>query len=298
MTVPLVLIGCGDIGSRVAKQAQEAGYAPIFGTTRTTAAMSRLAANDITPLLLDLDARTTDCALPAENATIIYFVPPPGGGFTDTRVRNFCQLLDNAPQPAKVIYISTTAVYGDHGDDWITEETSPAPTTSRGKRRLDAEETFKAWGQAHQVPVIILRVAGIYGPGRLPLQQLLSNHPVLLPAEARPTNRIHADDLAAICLAVARKCNADDLFNICDGHPDTLTDYFTAAAKLLELPPPPQITLAEAHSLMTPLMLTYVREGHRISNNRLLNRLGIHLRYPTLADGLQSCRPAPWPPSH
>jgi len=297
MKQPLLLLGCGDIGKRVAHLAQESGFSPILGTTRSSDTMATLAKCGITPYYANLDDPVSLTTLPTGNAVIIYFIPPPGGGFRDTRARNFCQALgEYSSRPVKIIYISTTAVYGDHGDEWITEETPPAPASSRGKRRLDAEETFKEWGLKHQVPVVILRVAGIYGPGRLPLQQLQSNHPVLVPEEARPTNRIHADDLAAACLAAAQRGPDSAIYNVCDGHPSTLTEYFTAAAELLELPAPPLIHLAEAHTVMTPLMLTYVREGHRISNHKLLTELGLRLRYPSLADGLASCRPTDWQP--
>ena len=296
MTQPVVIIGCGDIGQRFAKLAQENGFTSITGTSRTPEKLAYLMESGIIPILANLDEPATLTSLPTHGAVILYCVPPPGGGFHDTRARAFCKALDALPQPARIIYLSTTAVYGDHGSDWITEETPPAPTTSRGQRRLDAETTFQSWGSSHGVPTIILRVAGIYGPGRLPMQQLINSHPVLVPAEARPTNRIHADDLANVCLAVTRGRDESTIYNVCDGHPGTLTEYFTAAAALLGLPDPPQITLDEAHKVMTPLMLTYVREGHRISNSKLLTELGITLRYPTLADGLPGCLPSDWRP--
>jgi nucleoside-diphosphate-sugar epimerase len=294
MTQPLLLLGCGDIGIRVAKLAQELKYSPIIGTARTSESLATISKDRIIPCYANFDEPASLATLPTGNAVVVYFVPPPGGGFSDSRARNFCNAIKETALPAKIVYISTTAVYGDHGDEWITEETPTVPSSSRGKRRLDAEETFTAWGRKHQVPVIILRVAGIYGPGRLPLQQLQSNHPVLIHTEARPTNRIHADDLAAACLAAAEGGSNFTIYNVCDGNPGTLTEYFTLAANLLGLPEPPQIHLAEAHKVMTPLMLTYVREGHRISNQKLLNELGLHLRYPSLADGLASCRPADW----
>ena len=104
-----------------------------------------------------------------------------------------------------------------------------------------------------------------------------------------------ADDLANICLAASGR-DESAIYNVCDGHPGTLTEYFAAAATLLGFPAPPQITLDEAHKVMTPLMITYVREGHLISNAKMIAQLGIRLRYPSLAEGLASCRPADWQP--
>lgn len=294
MSKSVIIIGCGDIGKRFAALASRNGFEHIYGTTRTPEHTDKLATSGITPILANLDDPTTLATIPTADATLLYCAPPPGGGFQDSRARNFCHALAAMPRPTKIIYISTTAVYGDNGDELITELTPPAPATSRGRRRLDAEETFQQFGRDHHVPVTILRVAGIYGPGRLPLQQLRSNHPVLIPAEAKPTNRIHADDLATICLAAAERGVDQAIYNVCDGHPGTLTEYFTAAAALLGFPAPPQITLAEAHKVMTPLMLTYVREGHRISNRKILDELGVTLTYPTLAKGLANCRPTDW----
>lgn len=294
MAKKVIIIGCGDIGKRFATIAAQNGFDQLYGTTRTPEHTDNLSALGITPILANLDDPTSLGAIPTADAVLLYFVPPPGGGVHDSRARNFCHALSAMPRPAKIIYISTTAVYGDNGDELITELTPPAPGTSRGQRRLDAEATFQHFGKEHHVPVTILRVAGIYGPGRLPLQQLRSNHPVLIPAEAKPTNRIHADDLANICLAAVERGGDQAIYNVCDGHHGTLSEYFTAAAALLGFPPPPQITLAEAHKVMTPLMLTYVREGHRISNRKIIDELGITLTYPTLAEGLASCRPPDW----
>ncbi len=294
MSRSVIIIGCGDIGQRFAALAACNGFKPLYGTTRTSENSDNLLTRGITPILANFDDPTSLGHLPTADATLLYFVPPPGGGIHDSRARNFCQALPELPRPSQIIYISTTAVYGDNGDELITELTPPAPDTSRGRRRLDAEKTFQQFGREHHIPVTILRVAGIYGPGRLPLQQLRSNHPVLIPAEAKPTNRIHAEDLANICLAAVDQGVDQEIYNVCDGHHGTLTEYFTAAAALLGFPAPPQITLAEAHKVMTPLMLTYVREGHRISNRKIINDLGITLTYPTLAEGLASCLPPEW----
>lgn len=296
MTKSAIIIGCGDIGRRFAALAQAAGFNPIFGTYRSEDTAAKLSAQGIQPYPLILDAPGNSTALPTANATILYCVPPPGGGFHDSRARNFCHLLSLAPKPARIVYLSTTAVYGNHGDNWITEQTEPAPNTSRGHRRLDAETAFTQFSHQNHVPLIILRVAGIYGPDRLPLQQLLSGHPVLSPAEAKPTNRIHADDLAAVCLTAAEHGATGAIYNVCDGHPTSITDYFTSAAALLSLPAPRQISMDEADKVMTPLMLTYVREGHLISNQKMITELKISLRYPTLIDGLPSCMPPDWTP--
>jgi nucleoside-diphosphate-sugar epimerase len=189
-----------------------------------------------------------------------------------------------------VIYMSTSGVYGDCGDAVVTEETPAIPQTARGKRRLDAESVFREWGAEKKVPVVILRVTGIYGPGRLPVSQLTSGQPVLDERIASLTNRIHADDLTRVCLAAAERGDDGDIFNVSDGHPGTMTEYFNAAADFLGLPRPRQVSWEEARQVMSPLMLSYVSESRRMDNRKMREKLGIKLLYPTLAEGIPECR--------
>lgn len=225
--------------------------------------------------------------LDVAGAVVYYFVPPPGGGIHDTRARNFCAALAAAP-PAKIVYISATSVYCETGGGVVTEASPTEPTSAMGKRRLDAETAFREYGHAHGVPVVILRVSGIYGPGRLPLMQISRGEPLLLEEEAGPGNRIHADDLAQVCLAAAEKGVDGDIFNVSDGHPCSMTAYFNACADALGLPRQPQVTMEEARRVMSPLMFSYVSESRVVDNSRMLGRLGVTLRYPTLAQGLRA----------
>jgi nucleoside-diphosphate-sugar epimerase len=138
--------------------------------------------------------------------------------------------------------------------------------------------------------VVILRVTGIYGPGRLPVNQLTSGQPVLDERLASLTNRIHADDLVRVCLAAAERGEDGDIFNVSDGHPGTMTEYFNAAADLLGLPRPRQVSWEEAQQVMSPLMFSYVSESRRLDNRKMREKLGVTLRYPTLAEGMPACR--------
>jgi nucleoside-diphosphate-sugar epimerase len=138
------------------------------------------------------------------------------------------------------------------------------------------------------VPVVILRVTGIYGPGRFPVSQLAGGQPVLLEELAPLTNRIHQDDLARVCLAAAAQGEDGDIFNVSDGHPTTMTHYFNAVADLLGYPRPAQVSLEEARAVMSPLMLSYMSESRRMDNSRMLEKLGIRLLYPDLEAGLRA----------
>jgi nucleoside-diphosphate-sugar epimerase len=220
---------------------------------------------------------------------LFYLAPPPGGGVTDTRARNFIDSLRKVAVPAKVIYMSATSVYSETGGGTVTEESPTEPRSAMGKRRLDAERVFLEYGMTTGVPVIILRVSGIYGPGRLPLMQISQGQPILCEEESGPSNRIHADDLAAICLAATDKGKGGDIFNVSDGHPSSMTSYFNDCADLLCYPRQPQISMEEAHRVMSPLMLSYVTDSKVVDNSHMLRSLQIQLLYPTLSDGLPNC---------
>jgi nucleoside-diphosphate-sugar epimerase len=282
----LYLIGCGDIGARVARLALADGVA-VTAVARNMSKCGSLRDTAARLLQADLDDGGP-LPLNMEGAAVLYSAPPPGGGIIDTRVKNFIASIRPGSEPAKLVYISTTSVYGDCGDELVTEERPVNPGNHTGKRRLDAEERFLAWGRDRGVAIVILRVAGIYGPGRIPMDRILGKHPLLNEAEAGYSNRIHADDLARVCLAALDRGEDGEIFNVCDGETSTMTDYFNAITDLLGLERLPQVPLAEAREAMTPLMFGYMTESRRIDNRKMLTRLGITLRYPTLNDGLKA----------
>ncbi len=282
----VLIIGCGDIGVRVARLLQQSGD-KICGLSRSDEGAERLRAFGIEPVVSNLDDSSSLINLPMAGKLVLYFAPPPGGGPFDTRMRNFCQAIDSKQLPDKVVYISTSGVYGDCGGEWVTEETPINPQTSRAQRRADAEATLQDWGRMHDVPVVVLRVTGIYGPGRLPLARIQQGHPILCEDESPPTNRIHADDLAAICIKAAEKAVAGDIFNVSDGQPGTMTQFFNAASDLLDLPRLPQIDMVEAKQVMNPMMLSYLTETRRMDNRKMLAQLGVTLKYPDLESGLK-----------
>lgn len=283
----VLIVGCGDIGRKVARLVRE-GRGAVAALTRSGENAARLRELGIEAIEGNLDDPDSLAGLPTGGAVVFYFAPPPGGGNVDPRVRNFCAAVKPGEEPRKLIYLSTSGVYGDCGDDAVTEETPPNPQTARAKRRFDAETFLRSWGAERGVAVVVLRVTGIYGPGRLPLQQLTSGQPVLLESEARFTNRIHSEDLARVCIAAADRGDDGDVFNVSDGHPGTMTEYFTACADALGLPRPRQVTMEEARQVMTPLMISYVTESRRMGNRKMREKLGVELLYPTLAEGLRA----------
>lgn len=290
MSAALLIVGYGDIGRRVAALAVAAGR-EVSALVRSGEKAAALPAGGILPILGDLDDTATPVReLHAAGMTILYTVPPPGGGEYDTRLRVFLGSIEAGNEPARIVYLSTTGVYGDQQGALVNEATPTRATTSRARRRLDAEKLLLAWGRDRRVKIVILRVAGIYGANRLPLNRLREGAPVLRNEESPFSNRIHADDLARLCLAAADKGEDGEIINICDGETSTMTDYFNAVADAFALPRPPQVTMAEAKESMPPLLLSYFSESRRLDNRRMCERLGGDLLYPDLASGLAACQ--------
>ncbi|MCK4503552.1 MAG: SDR family oxidoreductase [Desulfuromonadales bacterium] len=283
----VLIVGCGDIGVRVAQLVRESG-GQVSAVARAKSSAERLAGHGIMPVQADLDRAASLADLPIAGKLVFYLAPPPGGGAIDPRMRNFCKALGKEQAPAKVIYVSTSGVYGDCGGALIDEQTPVNPQTSRAKRRVDAENRLIEWGHNLGVPIVILRVTGIYGPGRLPIARIKQGHPVLAEADSPPTNRIHADDLAAVCLAAAEWAGDGEIFNVSDGQPGTMTQYFNAIADLLGLPRPQPVDMDEARKLMNPMMLSYLSEARRMDNRKMIEQLGVVLQYPDLAAGLKN----------
>jgi len=283
----LLIIGCGDIGQRTARLAMQSGW-QASGLVRSAESGQKLLEQNIKTIEANLLDPAVLPILDLHGSSLLYLAPPPGGGVTDPKVRNLCSAIQPGKEPDKIIYISTSGVYGDCQGARVTEATSPNPQTARARRRFDAETVFGQFSEQRNVPLVILRVTGIYGPHRFPLHRLLERHPVLCDAEASFTNRIHADDLARICLKALEAGNDGEIFNVSDGQESTMTEYFNLLADTFGLPRPPQVSLAEARNCMTPLMLSYFQESRRMDNRKLLERFGIKLLYPTLAAGLKA----------
>jgi nucleoside-diphosphate-sugar epimerase len=280
--IPVLIVGCGDLGRRVGARLRARSRA-VTGLVRSAASVTQLHAAGIDPLQADLDA-----TIPALSAReVLYFAPPPAEGERDTRIRHFLAAL--ASTPRRIVYISTSAVYGDCNGAWIDESQPLAPTTGRGRRRMDAERQLVAWAEVHDTQWVILRVPGIYGPGKLPLARLQKGLPVLREADAPFTNRIHVDDLADICIAALDSEHHNTVYNVSDGHPGNMTEYFFRVADAAGLPRPPEVPRAQADAVLSTGMLSFLQDSRRMKNDKLLNELGITLKYPDLAHGLAQC---------
>jgi nucleoside-diphosphate-sugar epimerase len=284
----VLIVGCGDIGERVARLERSEGRA-VAGLVRSEKSAQRLRSAGIQPITVDLDAPASINNLPVKDAVVYYFAPPPGKGVTDPRMDAVISLMTASNLPKRIVLISTTGVYGDCHGEWVTEDRPPNPQVDRARRRLAAETTLQAWSEKSGVPIVILRVPGIYGPGYLPEERLRSGEPVLREDESPFSNRIHADDLAHVCVAAARHVHPSLLYNVSDGHPTTMTDFFFRVADMLGIPRPPAVTFEEARHRLGEGMLSYLAESKCIDNRRMREELGVELMYPDLTAGLTSC---------
>lgn len=257
-----VIAGRGYTGTRVAERLAPQGT--VIGLTRKPHAFNFSAPFDV-----------------------VYLVPPPATGTTDPRLERFLAALPAVP--GRIVYISTTGVYGDAGGATVTEDTPPAPATDRARRRLAAETALRAWCEAQKVEWVILRVPGIYGPGRLPLDRLRRGEPVLAESEAGPGNRIHVEDLADICVAALMQPQARKrIYNVGDGDHTTSTAFLKLVAGITGLPAPPQLPITQLAALRSDAALSFLAESRLVDTGRLRRELGFKPRYPTAEAGIRA----------
>ncbi|MCU7865146.1 MAG: SDR family oxidoreductase [Candidatus Thiodiazotropha sp. (ex Lucinoma borealis)] len=283
----VTIVGCGDIGRRIAMESLSEGDV-VTGWVRSEESIKYLQGLGIGAMQIDLDQPLA--TIPSVGSErLFYLAPPPSVGCEDSRVANLIDHLLDGGQPKKVVYLSTSGVYGDCNGAWVDETRRPAPAVDRARRRLDAERRWQTWCEHTGGELVILRVAGIYGPGKLPVQRLQQGQPMVSEADSPFTNHIHSLDLVKVCLAAMQRGHSGEVFNVCDGHPNSMTSYFNQVADFLHLPRPPQISLDQAKHTLSPGMLSYLGESRRLSNHKLLDELSVALSYPTLEQGLPAC---------
>jgi nucleoside-diphosphate-sugar epimerase len=280
------IVGCGYTGLRLAGRWRARG-AQVRGFATRAASLAAIAASGAAPVALDLDAELGVDLADLAGEFVYYAVPPAPAGDADVRLERFLAALAGAP--ARFIYLSTTGVYGDHGGQPVDEETAPAPATARARRRLAAETSLRLWAERRGVSWCILRVPGIYGPGRMPLERLRNREPAITPAEATPSNRIHVEDLVTACVAAAASERAHRrIVNVTDGSDDSLTAYLQRVARIAQLPEPPLISRAEAQRSFSPMSWSFLAESRRVGNRRLREELGVTLEFADLDAGIRA----------
>ena len=288
----ILIVGCGDIAMRVARLLR-ARYR-LFGLVRNPLRVSEMRAAGIVPLTGDLDEPHSLQRLGGLAHTVLHFAPPPAamgsGSVTDTRTRNLIAALSRGRLPQRLIYISTSGVYGDCSGAVVAETRPLHAQSPRAKLRVDAENRIRNWAMHCGVHASILRVPGIYAADRLPLERLKKGTPAIIDAEDGYTNHIHADDLARSVIAALRHARPNRAYHTSDDSQMKMGEYFDMVADAFALPRVPRVTRAEAQRVLTPMLLSFMNESRRLTNTRMKLELQVRMRYPTVADALAEIR--------
>ncbi len=242
-------------------------------------------------MLGDLDDRASLARLTGLADAVLHLAPPPNTGMHDTRTRNLLSALSRCQVrrrslPKRLVYISTSGVYGDCGGAWVSETHPRNSTSPRSKRRVDAEYRIRNWARRNHVNASILRVPGIYAADRLPLSRLQQGTPGIIESEDSYSNHIHADDLARISVAALQRGKSCRVYHASDDSQLKMGEYFDSVADAFGLPRVPRVSRAEAQSLLSKMMLSFMNESRRLTNRRMKRELKVNLSYPTVGDML------------
>jgi nucleoside-diphosphate-sugar epimerase len=283
----LLIVGCGDIGVRVLKLLR--GRWRLIALTRDPNRVAGLRAAGATALVADLDAPSTLARLAGLADAVLHLAPPPGSGLRDSRTLHLVQALARKNRVRRLVYASTSGVYGDCAGARFDETRMVNPSTDRARRRVDAEQRLRWYGRAFSVRVTVLRVPGIYAGDRQgghPRDRLARGAPVLASESDVFTNHIHADDLARACVAALHRGSAQRVVHVCDDTDMKMGDYFDLAADLEGLVRPRRVSQEQALTELSSAQLSFMSESRRLMNQRLKRELRFRLRYPTVREGL------------
>ena len=271
-----VIAGTGYTGARV-----------LAGIDAGSAlALSRNQRSGSFELMPDLDSGDLSVAPPVGAYSIVYTIPPSREGSADARLERFLQWLDEPP--LRIVYISTSGVYGHTGGAMVDENTKPAPQNTRSQRRLAAEQALLDFTQDNDIRSVILRSPAIYGPGRLGLERIRNASPVIREDQCNPGNRIHVDDLAACCIAALDDGVEPGIYNVVDGDFRSATWFTQTVAAMAGLPRVPEISRDEAESQFSAERLSFTRESRRLDNSKMLRDLRGELTYANPEDGIRA----------
>jgi len=281
-----IIAGCGFLGRALVAQL-------IMQQQEALCLMQSKQSEDLISALgmpterLDFDQADQLSAINTKDKDIYYFAPPPKTDDSDQRLVNFLARCKVA-KPRRIVYISTSGVYGDCAGEWVNEEAELKPLTARAKRRVHAEHCLLTFCKQYNCEYQILRVGGIYGAERLPLHRLAAIK-VIKPEQAPYSNRIHVDDLATVCLAAMSVKHSNEIYNVADGSPSSMTDFYFSIADRSQQPRPEAVSLEAADTELSAAMLSFIKEARRLDISKMQQQLQPILRYPNLQAGLDYC---------
>jgi nucleoside-diphosphate-sugar epimerase len=325
----VLIVGCGDVGMRCVEllrprarlfalttqparcaELRAAGVTPLVGDLDARGSLKRLAG--LAPTVLHLappqktgdDDRRTRALLatlsarrirPARNvARPVARLRHLRAAWTEREAGNIVPdgvgRSAGSRAPARIVYASTTGVYGDCGGALIDETRAVRPANPRAMRRVSAEQQLRRATARGIVTASIARIPGIYAANRLPLARLAKRTPALIDADDVYTSHIHADDLAAILVRMTRLGRPARVIHAADDTTMKMGEYFDAVADACGLERAPRVTRAQAEAQIEPMLLSFMRESRRLVNERMKRELRVRLRYPTVGDFLRSAQ--------
>ena len=278
--IRVLVVGCGDVAMRAARLL--AGRARLIGLTRSADDVPKLRAHGFVPIVGDLDDLRALRRLRTAPYAVMHFAPPPSEGRGDPRTGHLVAALSAAGRiPQRFVYVSTSGVYGDCAGARVAETRPRRAQSPRARRRVDAEDRLRAWAARNGVSLAIVRAPGIYAETRLPLERLRQQTPVLVPEDDVYTNHVHADDLARVAVAALFRGRPNRAYHATDDAELKMGQWFDAVADAYRLPRPPRVGWDEAEARVAPMLLSFMSESRRLSNDRMKRELRARLRYPT-----------------
>lgn len=275
-----LIVGCGYVGKRLAEYWKTQGDDEVFATTRSPSRAKEFEKAGYKPVIWDITKENAEPLPPVETLVFaVGFDRSTGHSIEEVYVDGLRRLLTACTQVERFIYVSSTGVYGQTDGGWVDENTDCLPNRDGGKACLAAEQMLESHSEFAS-KTIILRMAGIYGPERLPQAALLKKGEPLSVAADAHLNLIHVDDIVQI-IAGCEAISTPDKLCVSDGQPVLRRDFYEYLAKQLGTDPPQFQPPVPGSS-----RADRARGSKRVRNARLLERLKPSFRYPSYQDGL------------
>jgi nucleoside-diphosphate-sugar epimerase len=283
----VLIVGCGDVAQRALPWLTQRFR--VLALVRKPETAAALRARGVTPVMGDLDSLRSLRRLAGIADIVLHSAPPPDQGYDDPRTRRLLAALGSGESLARrLVYISTSGVYGDCRGERVAESAPLRPGTARARRRVAAERHLRGFTARNGLQLTILRAPGIYAAERLSLERLKRGDPVLRLDDDVFTNHIHADDLARVMTRAIFRGQGGRAYNVNDDASLRMGDYYDGMADVFGLSRPPRMSRDECARHLSPMMMTFMSESRRLDNARMKKELRVRLQWPQIMDGLRA----------
>lgn len=286
----LLIVGMGDVSQRLALAHP---HIKTLGVARSAASAAATRTAGGIPIRADLDQRTSLNRLAGLSPWLLHLAPPPSDRKGDTRTKNLLASMGKAAArrgtlPRRIVYISTSGVYGNCDGARVFEHRATAAKSPRALRRVDAEQQLRRFAARHGIKLSILRAPGIYAADRLPIERIRKQTPAVRREEDSYTNHIHADDLANLVWLALFRGRTNRVYHAVDDSVKKMGDYFDMVADHFGLERSPRISREQAQKVLSPALLSFLNESRILDNTRLKTELRARLKYPDVETCLKS----------